>query len=79
VGKQLMVMVDNTDGDMLAESGAPLRYIGRTMGDAPEVDSVVYFSSREELQPGQVVQVVPTSADMYDLYGEHITASGERA
>ena len=77
VGKPLAVMVDDNDGDMLTEDGAPKRYIGRTQGDAFEVDAVVYFSSQTELQPGQVVQVVPTDSDEYDLFGAAVNELAE--
>ena len=72
LGNPQPVMVDDNDGDMLTEADTPKRYIGRTQGDAFEVDAVVYFSSHIELQPGQVVWINPTDADEYDLYGEAV-------
>jgi len=77
VGQPLDVMVDNSDGDMLTEPGAPKRYVGRTQGDAYEVDASVYFSSQQEWQPGQVVRVIPTDADEYDLFGETVNELAE--
>ncbi|MCL2202794.1 MAG: 30S ribosomal protein S12 methylthiotransferase RimO [Defluviitaleaceae bacterium] len=63
IGVPLAVMVDGP-GDAPGED-----YIGRTRGDAHEVDAVVYFSSPLALAPGQIVQVCPVDADEYDLYG----------
>ena len=45
-------------------------YVGRTAGDAPDVDGKVFFRSREEVLPGQFVRVEIKSALTYDLVGE---------
>jgi ribosomal protein S12 methylthiotransferase len=73
IGKPLAVMVDevqDTDDDVF-------RYVGRPPSDAPEVDSVVYFTSDEELTPGQIITVMPTEATDYDLLGVHTHESAE--
>jgi len=62
VGKILPVMVDSqTDGV----------YIGRTQWDAYEVDTVVNFSSEEELVRGEIYPVKILGRDQYDLRGHH--------
>ena len=44
-------------------------YIGRTYMDAPEIDSVIYFTTTENYEPGEFVQVVVTDLREYDLIG----------
>ena len=50
-----------------AEDGV---YVGRTQGDAEEIDSVVYVNSDEELEIGSFVNVYITEAMEYDLIGD---------
>lgn len=45
-------------------------YIGRTIYDAEEIDSIVYIKSTKDLEVGQFVDVVITDALEYDLMGE---------
>ncbi len=45
-------------------------YIGRTYMDAPEIDSVVKFTSSENLEIGDFVDVTIFDFDEYDLIGE---------
>lgn len=60
IGKTLEVLIDEVD-----EDGA----IGRTKGDAPEIDGVVYVDEGEDLSPGEIVSVRIDAADPYDLRG----------
>jgi len=60
VGRKMTVLVDECD-----EEGA----IGRTSGDAPEVDGVVFLDADETtLRPGEWVEVEITDSDAHDLY-----------
>jgi ribosomal protein S12 methylthiotransferase len=45
-------------------------YIGRSQGDAPEVDGMVYINTRKPLKIGKFVQVKITDTLEYDLVGE---------
>jgi ribosomal protein S12 methylthiotransferase len=45
-------------------------YIGRTQGDAEEIDSIVYVKSENKLNIGDFVDVKITSALEYDLMGD---------
>lgn len=45
-------------------------YVGRTQGDAEEIDSVVYVNSDDELEIGSFVNVYITEAMEYDLIGD---------
>jgi ribosomal protein S12 methylthiotransferase len=47
-------------------------YIGRTYMDAPEIDSVVYYTCSESLQPGTFTDVLITDCEGYDLYGKAV-------
>lgn len=60
VGKTLTVLVDDVDDD-----GS----MARTMGDAPEIDGLVYIDD-EQLEVGEFVTVKITDSDEHDLWGE---------
>ena len=45
-------------------------YIGRTYMDAPEIDSVVKFTSSKDLEIGDFADVTIFDYDEYDLLGE---------
>jgi ribosomal protein S12 methylthiotransferase len=52
-------------------------YVGRTYRDAPNVDGYVFVSYAGSLMSGDVVDVMITSAQGYDLIGEAIYESAE--
>ncbi|HVV95163.1 MAG TPA: 30S ribosomal protein S12 methylthiotransferase RimO [Hyphomicrobiales bacterium] len=56
VGRHLPVLID-----------AP--GVGRTKGDAPEIDGVVHVASRRPLRAGDIVSVKIERADSHDLHG----------
>ena len=62
IGKTLAVIVDEID-----EQGI----VGRSMADAPEIDGVVYVDnlSQSAVKIGDIIQVIITQADEYDLWG----------
>ncbi len=60
VGKVLPVIIDEVDGE-----GA----VGRTQGDAPEIDGAVYLNDEFSVAPGDIVNVDITHSDEYDLWG----------
>jgi ribosomal protein S12 methylthiotransferase len=45
------------------------RAIGRTRGDAPEIDGAVHVTARRPLRVGEIVTVKIERADAYDLHG----------
>ena len=59
VGQTLDVLIDEVDED------GP---IARSMADAPEIDGAVYIDTDEPLKPGDMVKVIITDADEYDLW-----------
>ncbi len=61
IGKTIQVIIDEVD-----EEGP----IGRSVADAPEIDGNVYLDTDETLQPGDLVNVVVTDADEYDLWAQ---------
>ncbi|MAD00306.1 30S ribosomal protein S12 methylthiotransferase RimO [Pseudomonas abyssi] len=61
IGKTIQVIIDEVD-----EEGP----IGRSMADAPEIDGNVYLDTDEDLKPGDMVTVVVTDADEYDLWAQ---------
>ncbi len=60
VGKILPVIIDEVD-----DEGA----VGRTQGDAPEIDGAVYLNDEFSVAPGDIVNVAITHSDEYDLWG----------
>jgi ribosomal protein S12 methylthiotransferase len=60
IGKRLAVIVDH---------GGTRASIGRTTGDAPEIDGKVHIASRRPLRQGDIVTVKIEWADAYDLHG----------
>ncbi len=62
VGRRLKVIVD--------EGGANVG-IGRTMGDAPEIDGKVRITSRRPIRAGEIITVNVKNADAYDLTADH--------
>jgi ribosomal protein S12 methylthiotransferase len=60
IGKTLPAIIDEVD-----DEGA----IGRTQGDAPEIDGSLYLNGETDLKPGDIVQVTVEHADEYDLWG----------
>ena len=63
IGKDVLCM---TDGYLPDEDV----YEGRTYGDAPGADGLVFFTSDRELMTGDMVTVRVTGASEYDLKGE---------
>ena len=61
LGKVITVLVEDK------QDGA---YIGRSQGDAPEVDGVVYINTKQFLNIGKFIQVKITDTLEYDLVGE---------
>ena len=64
LGKTCEIIVDEICGDGL--------YAGRSRYDSPEIDCAVTFSSDEELQPGDIVNVLIKEAFEYDLEGVRV-------
>lgn len=48
------------------------KYIGRSYLDSPEIDSGIFFTSDDDLNIGDFVQVKITDFDGYDLIGESV-------
>ena len=63
VGTRQQVIIDKVEGGTA---------IGRTRGDAPEIDGVVHVSARRPLKVGELANVRIERADAYDLYGQAV-------
>jgi len=61
IGKTLRVIIDREEGGY---------FIGRTEFDSPEVDGEVLVSADQDIKIGEFYNVLITSTDMFDLYGE---------
>ncbi|MCL2021684.1 MAG: 30S ribosomal protein S12 methylthiotransferase RimO [Betaproteobacteria bacterium] len=63
IGRQMTVLVDAVDAEGT---------LARSMGDAPEIDGVVYVDDFFAARPGDFLTVKITDADAHDLYAEAI-------
>jgi ribosomal protein S12 methylthiotransferase len=63
LGRELEVLVDEAGAD---------RAVGRTAGDAPDIDGVVHIAHRGSVKAGEFARVRITGADTHDL---HATAA----
>jgi ribosomal protein S12 methylthiotransferase len=70
VGKVIRVLVDEAK---------PEGAIGRSAGDAPEIDGVVHIAGSGKLAPGDWVEVKVTRSDAHDLWGHTIRAKAQTA
>jgi ribosomal protein S12 methylthiotransferase len=60
VGKRLAVIIDKA---------TPRTAVGRSKGDAPDIDGKVHIVSKRPLRVGDITYVTVDKADAYDLYG----------
>ena len=65
VGKTVEVLVESFD--RYAEC-----WFGRTYGDAPDIDTKVFFTTKTRVVPGDFVQVKITDCMDWDLLGERV-------
>lgn len=63
VGTQQTVLVDSITDDYI---------IARSMGDAPEIDGLVYVEPKPGVKMGDLINVTITDSDAYDLYAERV-------
>jgi len=70
VGSRVEVMIDSLDAE---DAGEGATAVGRTCGQAPEVDGVTYIEGDlpESIAPGDVVTVRVSAAMGYDLAGTY--------
>ena len=61
LGQTMDVIIDELDSE-----GA----IGRTKGDAPDVDGSVFLDGEFDVEPGDIVQAIITDSDDFDLFAE---------
>jgi len=64
IGRQMQVLIDSVSDD-----GA----VGRSRGDAPEIDGSVYVES-VACRPGDLIEVTINDADTHDLYATVVTS-----
>ena len=64
VGRVMPVIVDGTD--------SMGRLCGRTQGDSPDIDGVVYVLTDARHDAGEIISVRVTDSDEYDLFGSEV-------
>ncbi len=62
MGKVVKVFVEGYDGYLDC-------YIGRSYMDAPEIDTLIYFTSENSFEEGDFAEVILTDVQEYDLVG----------
>ncbi len=62
VGKTIPVIIDE-----MSDNG----FIGRSQGDAPEIDGVVHVTGKD-LKQGDIINVKISKSDEYDLFGKAV-------
>ena len=67
LGKEIEVLIDEKD-----KNSQDNVFLGRSEGDAPEVDGMVYVHSKEKLEPGDFVRAKITDTYEYDLVGKKL-------
>jgi ribosomal protein S12 methylthiotransferase len=65
VGSIQEIIIDGKD------TGLNYNYQGRTRGQAPEIDGMVYVKTLKRLRNGDIVLCKVTGADYYDLFAEY--------
>lgn len=63
IGKIYRVLIEDFNTDRQC-------WVGRSYGEAPEVDGVIWVNSKEPIQPGNFYNVRISNAETYDLLGE---------
>ena len=63
LGKSLEVVCEGYDEENYM-------YYGRSRGDSPNVDALVYFAATRDLKAGEFVRVKILCVEEYDLRGE---------
>jgi ribosomal protein S12 methylthiotransferase len=66
IGSVQEVLIDRVDA---APEDTETTAVGRTRGDAPEIDGLVYLMGADGLRPGDLLPVRIEDADAHDLYG----------
>jgi len=69
IGRKMEVLIE--------ERLEPGEYLGRSAGDAPEIDGGVYVTGKTPHKPGDIVTVRITGAMEYDLMGESVDEFSE--
>ncbi len=62
-----------TKQTVLIDEVRDTQLVGRSKGDAPEIDGLVYLPHAPNIGIGDMLDVVIKASDEYDLYGEHIS------
>lgn len=57
---------------ILEEESSKWNWVGRTEGDAPEIDGQIYLKVDKDYEPGDIIPARIIRADSYDLEGEEL-------
>jgi ribosomal protein S12 methylthiotransferase len=74
ISKKRLKRKVGTHQDVIIDEVGPTVAKGRTKGDAPEIDGVVYVKARRALRVGDIASVKIERADEYDLHGSAVAA-----
>jgi ribosomal protein S12 methylthiotransferase len=74
ISKKRLKRKVGTRQEVIIDEVGPTAAKGRSKGDAPEIDGVVYVASRKPLRAGDIVTVRIERSDEYDLHGTAVAA-----
>ncbi|GFR35300.1 30S ribosomal protein S12 methylthiotransferase RimO [Thermobrachium celere] len=69
IGSVLEVIIDGITSDGV--------YYGRTYGDAPEIDQIVYINTKNKYNNGDIIKIKIVNAFEYDLIGDDLNEFGK--
>ncbi len=69
LNKTIKVIVDGPSSDCNEH------WEGRTAGDAPEIDGIVYFNPQKRIEPGSFIKLRVTHCQEFELIGEIVDES----
>jgi ribosomal protein S12 methylthiotransferase len=78
IGKTIEVLIDSVTPEgtrSSSEAVAQYTMVGRSSGDAPEIDGLVHVTSGGRVLPGTILPVRIESSDEYDLFGSVVKAN----
>jgi len=70
MGQTMDVIIDRAEKAHDPAAGSNKTYVARHQGQAPDIDSTVFLSSKQKLAPGEIVSVTLTDYKAYDLVAE---------
>ena len=75
ISTELLAAKIGSDADVIVDEVSEQGIVGRTKGDAPDIDGVIFLHQKDDFSPvavGDIVKARVTASDEYDLEGDII-------